>query len=99
MTAQERICDLLLELIERMDLAGLVEGGSMAAPLTQETLADATGLTPVHVNRTLQLLRREGEIVWKGNTLLIADPVRLARSIGRTPLRVSADMEPFPRRS
>jgi DNA-binding Lrp family transcriptional regulator len=31
--------------------------------MTQEQLADATGLTPVHVNRTLKALQAEGLIV------------------------------------
>jgi CRP-like cAMP-binding protein len=58
-TAYERICHLLLELRDRLDVVSLVHNGSFPLPLTQEVMADATGLSIVHVNRTLQQLRRE----------------------------------------
>ncbi len=59
-TAYERMCHLLLELHARLDAVGRVRNAAFAMPLTQETLADATGLSIVHVNRTLQQLRRDG---------------------------------------
>jgi len=43
------------------------------SPITQEQLADATGLTPVHTNRTLQTLRRAGLISLSSNLLKILD--------------------------
>ena len=46
-------------------------------PLTQEQLADATGLTPVHTNRTLQLLRKDGLIQFSGRSLTVLDWDRL----------------------
>lgn len=49
LNAQERIGDLLLEFHERLALAGLSVKGSFEVPLTQEMLADALGLTSVHV--------------------------------------------------
>lgn len=58
-TAYERIAHLFLELRERLSLAGIGQGNSFPMPLTQELLADTLGLTSVHINRTLQLLRRE----------------------------------------
>ena len=57
--ALESMASLLLELHDRLDLVGLARDGRFAMPLTQETLADATGLSLVHFNRTLQQLRRE----------------------------------------
>lgn len=92
LTAHERIADLLLELRERLSLAGLVDKDGFYVPLTQEMLADASGLTSVHVNRTLQLLRREHELTWKSRQVALADPGRLADQIGRRPVRVSAAM-------
>lgn len=53
MNAQERIGDLSLELHERATLADFVSRNRFALPLTQELLADALGLTSVHVNRML----------------------------------------------
>lgn len=93
LNAQERIGDLLLELHERLTLAGLAAGGSFEVPLTQEMLADATGLTAVHVNRMLQLLRRLSDVVWKGSRVMLPDPKALARKVCRAPIRVSAAFE------
>jgi CRP-like cAMP-binding protein len=42
-------------------------------PVTQEQLADATGMTPVHTNRTLQALRRDGLIQLTSGSLRILD--------------------------
>jgi DNA-binding transcriptional regulator YhcF (GntR family) len=43
-----------------MSAQGLSPSGIYELPMTQEQLADATGLTPVHVNRVLQALQRDG---------------------------------------
>ena len=90
LTAQERIGDLLLELLERLHLAGLADETSFDFPLTQEMLGDALGLTSVHVNRMVQLSRRDGDIDWRQGRLTIRDPARLARNVGRVPVQVSS---------
>ncbi|WP_152997779.1 Crp/Fnr family transcriptional regulator [Sphingomonas sp. HT-1] len=69
MSAYERILDWLYEMHERLSLAGLAGPDSFAMPLTQETLADALGLTSVHVNRTLQAMRRDGVLEWRGGAV------------------------------
>lgn len=47
----------------RLEASG--EHGSVyELPITQEQIADATGMTPVHTNRTIQALRKEGLISW-----------------------------------
>jgi CRP-like cAMP-binding protein len=84
LTAHERICDLLLELLERLQLAGLADTNSYDLPLTQDKLADVLGLTAVHTNRMLQFSRREGELTLRSGHLVLADPVALAHKIGRT---------------
>lgn len=89
MNAHERLADLLLELLERLQLAGKASGGSYTLPVTQEGLADALGLTSVHVNRTLQTMRRDDEIVLKGGSLTVVNPPLLTARIGRNPTRVS----------
>lgn len=76
-SAYERIAHLLVELFLRLESVGLTQGSSCEFPLTQNDLADATGLTAVHVNRTLQELRRAGLIVLQGRTLTIPDMDRL----------------------
>lgn len=73
MTARERIAHLLLELFDRMKQAGLAYGQQCAMPLTQIEIADVTGLTPVHVNRTLQFLRARGLIELQSKWLRIPE--------------------------
>jgi CRP-like cAMP-binding protein len=90
LNAYERIADLLLEFVERLTPIGLATNGSFEFPLTQEMLADALGLTPVHINRTLQSMRRDGDLNWKSRHLTLNDPQALAGKIGRAPVRVSA---------
>jgi CRP-like cAMP-binding protein len=59
--ARERIAHLLCEFAVRLESRGLSPSG-FELPMTQEQLADATGLTPVHVNRVLKVLEAEGLI-------------------------------------
>lgn len=70
-TALERLAHLLCELFIRLRATGLTDGDSCAFPVTQVELADATGLTNVHVNRTLREMRASGLIVLKGRQLTI----------------------------
>ncbi len=60
--ARTRIAHLLCEFALRLKLAGLGEDGDYELPMTQEQLADTTGLTSVHVNRTMKTLEGEGLI-------------------------------------
>jgi CRP-like cAMP-binding protein len=60
--ARTRIAHLLCEFAVRLRVAGLAEGDSYELPMTQEQVADATGLTSVHVNRTIRALEAEGLI-------------------------------------
>lgn len=87
--ASERITSLLLEFHERLSLNGMAQGHTFAVPLTQERLADATGLSTVHVNRVLQQARRGGDLVWQHGRVTLNDPAGLAARIGRAPVRVS----------
>jgi DNA-binding IclR family transcriptional regulator len=57
----------------RLRAVGLTDGNSCHFPLTQVDLADATGLTAVHVNRTLQELRRDGLVELQSKMLTIPD--------------------------
>jgi CRP-like cAMP-binding protein len=60
--SRSRIAHLLCEFAVRLDAQGLRPDGAYELPMTQEQLADATGLTPVHVNRVLKALQSEGLI-------------------------------------
>jgi CRP-like cAMP-binding protein len=72
-TALERLAHLLCEIYHRHQVVGLTNGNSCEFPVTQADLADTLGLSTVHVNRTLQDLRRDGLITFKGRTLAIHD--------------------------
>lgn len=76
-SAFERLGHLLIELYMRLQVVGRAGNGRCDFPLTQNDLADATGLTAVHVNRTLQELRREGLIELDRKQLQILDLERL----------------------
>jgi CRP-like cAMP-binding protein len=60
--ARTRIAHLLCEFSLRLEVAGLGEQSNYQLPMTQDQIADATGLTPVHVNRTLKALGEDGLI-------------------------------------
>lgn len=79
-----RLAHLLCELHARMQMVGLVHEDRLALPLTQDQLADATGLTPVHVNRTLQRLRTEHLVEIGSGTLMIPDIKALREACGFT---------------
>ena len=71
--AMERTAHLLCELFLRMDRVGLTEGNSCEIPLTQTDIADALGMTPIHVNRMLQQMRGQGLIALKNHILTIVE--------------------------
>src|SRR5262245_13471583 len=77
-TAYERMAHLILDLRERLAVVGLVEDDTFVLPLTQELLADALGLSVVHVNRTLQQMRRDDLIETKQGRLRLLDSDALA---------------------
>jgi CRP-like cAMP-binding protein len=72
-SAYERIAHLFCEVFVRMRQLNLVEKESFRLPMTQSELADACGISPVHVNRVLQQLRRDGLIISTGDVHAIAD--------------------------
>ena len=76
-SALERIAHLFCELLVRLEAVGLTHRESYALRLTQLDLADTTGLSNVHVNRSLQELRRRGLIEFKSGHLTILDLPRL----------------------
>jgi CRP-like cAMP-binding protein len=62
--AKQRIAHLICEIATRMVGPPADDAIAFDLPITQMQLADATGLTSVHVNRTLQMLRSRGIIEW-----------------------------------
>ena len=83
--ARERVAHMLYEMLVRHRMVGLARNDEFDFPVTQTDLADATGLTPVHINRTLQGLRAEGLLEMKGGRVRIQDPERLKQVAGFNP--------------
>ena len=75
--SRARIAHLLCEFSLRMEAAGLAENHCYVLPMTQEQLADAVGLTPVHVNRVLRQLAEEGLIRRDRRSIAIVDWARM----------------------
>jgi CRP-like cAMP-binding protein len=75
--ARARMAHLLCEMALRVEKAGLGTRTSFWLEVTQQNLADALGLTAVHVNRTMQALRSEGLIHVESRTVNIVDWDRL----------------------
>ncbi|HEY7960006.1 MAG TPA: Crp/Fnr family transcriptional regulator [Sphingomicrobium sp.] len=78
--ALERVAHIICELFERLKVVGMVDGNSFAFPVTQMDLADAMGLSTVHLNRTLQELRASGLITLRDRSLTILDLRALANA-------------------
>ena len=72
-SAHARIAHLICELYVRMRSVGLARGPSFELQITQVELADSLGLSPVHVNRVLQDLRKSGLIASRGRFMSIED--------------------------
>jgi CRP-like cAMP-binding protein len=72
-SAQERMAHLFCEMDARLEVVGLASNGSYDLMLTQEELAECLGNTPVHVNRTLQQLREQGLLEFRGGKVTIHD--------------------------
>lgn len=67
--AVERVAHLLLELGARLKLVGLATRTSYECPLSQYLLADALGLSAIHINRVLRQLREEGLLTFRDGTV------------------------------
>jgi CRP-like cAMP-binding protein len=76
--AMARLAHLFCELGERMAVASLGTRTRFRLPINQEQLADATGLTSVHVNRTLRALREAGILAYRNQLVEVLDLPRLA---------------------
>lgn len=78
----ERVAHLMCELYLRARNIGLIAGPELALPLSQSLLADSLGMTPVHLNRVLKVLRESGAMTITRGNLHITDPARLINIAG-----------------
>jgi len=93
-SAVARIAHLLCELYVRLELVKEVDGHSFALPVTQLDLADATGLTSVHVNRMLRQLRDEGMLTFRNGIVDIHDLERLKQAAEFDPTYLFLESRP-----
>ncbi len=78
----ERVAHLVCELYLRARNIGLTGDGEFALPLSQLVLADALGMTAVHINRVLKELRLAGAMALKRGSVTILDPAKLIHIAG-----------------
>jgi CRP-like cAMP-binding protein len=78
--ALARMAHLFCELYVRLEIVGKTRGDTFDFPLTQEEVAMCIGLTPVHVNRTLQDLRGKGLVELESRQVRIPDLQALMRT-------------------
>lgn len=84
-SAEERIARLVLRIVQRLEQHESQSKREFSFPLTQQHIADATGLTPIHVSRTLNVFRQK-EIMSLSHSFLAIHNMRMLHHI--------ADMEP-----
>ncbi len=80
--ARARIAQLLLKLERRLAPVGLTEFDGYDCPISQYLIADALGLTAIHVNRVLRGLREQGIVTVRSNRVTIHDRARLMAIAG-----------------
>jgi CRP-like cAMP-binding protein len=81
-SALERTAHFFMELAERLSLIGLATATEFKCPLTQFVLADALGLTAIHVNRVMRQLRERNLLSLRRGTVIIHDLAGLRKLAG-----------------
>ncbi|ANM11515.1 Crp family transcriptional regulator protein [Rhizobium sp. N541] len=88
------IAHLVCELFVRLQVVKRTRGESFQFPLTQIEMADVLGVSVVHLNKTLQALRREGVFTWENRTITIVDWERLQEIAEFDPAYLNIVKEP-----
>jgi len=78
-SAKSRLAHLLCEMGTRVEHAGLGTADNFDFPITQSQIADVLGITPVHLNRTMQALRQEQLLTTSGSRFSLPDRQRLCQ--------------------
>jgi CRP-like cAMP-binding protein len=76
--AAARMAHLIVELAKRMESVGLLTGDKFELPMTQLDLADAVGITVVHLNRVMQALRKDGLLELRRFVVTLGDAEKLS---------------------
>jgi CRP-like cAMP-binding protein len=91
--AHARLAHFICEVSARFQAAGLGNGRSCPLPMTQADISDALGISVVHVNRVLQLLRKEGLVALSQGTLRIIDRAALIEAAEFDPAYLGLNAE------
>jgi CRP-like cAMP-binding protein len=94
MSASARMAQLLCELYVRLAAVDLARDHEFEFPLTQPVVADAMGLSLVHVNRSLREIRSRNLIAWRSRVVKILDWERLVEFAQFDPVYLSLRKEP-----
>lgn len=97
LTAVERLAHILEGLVVRVLKRFPVDGDCIDLPLTQAHLGDATGLTAVHVNRSLRRLRQSGVLSLSHGKLTVLSAARLEALAAHDPAVLALYCEPLVR--
>jgi CRP-like cAMP-binding protein len=89
--AKERVAHMLCEFATRCEAEGLGSAETFEWPMTQEQIADATGMTSVHVNRTLRALTMDCALRGSGRGYRVNDWARLKHVAGFDPTYLHAE--------
>ena len=81
-SAIERTAHFFMELAERLTLIGMATETEFKCPLSQFVIADALGLSAIHVNRVLRVLREQDLLTVRKGSVRIHDLARLRKLAG-----------------
>jgi CRP-like cAMP-binding protein len=93
-SAVSRISHLMCEMCFRLEIVGLATRKGFLLPMTQIDIADATGLTSVHVNRMLKQLRDQKVLTFRNGEVEIHDWKRLAEIAEFDPVYLHPERRP-----
>lgn len=96
-SATERTAHMLLELWYRLKIVGLASDKGFFCPLNQYLLADALGLSAIHLNRVLRDLRTAGLVTFRQNFVSFQDLPGLLRVANYDPSYLQQKAEFMPR--
>lgn len=95
-TAVSRLAALILQLHARVLRNRSAAGDSFYAPLTQDDLGDLTGMTSVHVNRSLREMRRQKVVSWTQGIVTIIDKAKLQQLAQLVPRELARNLSWLP---
>lgn len=71
--AEQRLAHMVCELLVCLQVIGMADEQSFELPISQADMADALGVSGVHINRVVQALRGNGLITWAKQRVTIPD--------------------------